>query len=152
MNFESEELKWNPGTKIVFKGYINESATLPLIKGEGPYILDLDEVTGLNSLGTRTWCQWITMLSNRGEVKIIKTPAIFIKCFNNVSGSLPANCKVQSFYVPFISPSDNERKDVLVTREQVTPDGQLLMPPPKSATGEELEMDVMDSYFQFLSA
>jgi hypothetical protein len=150
MNFSLEETIVDGIVHYRISGYVNEAAKFPPMKQSPIIRIDLGGTKGLNSLGTRNWCDWIAQSGSAGALVVEKCPVIFVKSFNNVVGACPKNMRVDSFYVPFIAPSDGARTDVLFLREQVSPDGRPLVSGVKNAQGEVLEIDVLDDYFRFL--
>ena len=149
MQFSVEEIINDNIIRYRVRGYVNEAAIFPPLRQAPVIRIDLGEVIGLNSIGTRNWCDWIARVKAPESILVERCPVIFIKSFNNVVGALPANMHVVSFYVPFVAPSDGARTDVLVTKEQVSASGKLLLTDVKDAKGELLEADVLDDYYRF---
>jgi|GEM_PF-6621248 len=136
---------------FIISGYVSEHAQFPKVEKNDPLIIKFHNVTGLNSVGTRTWVQWFQPLQSVASVTLEEVPSIFIKAFNRVVGTTIPNMKVKSFFVPFLSP-EGERKDILfVEGRDFNSEGRVLTPPKiQDNAGKTLELDVLDDYFQFL--
>lgn len=150
MAFEYEEIIHEHSIHYKLRGYLNETAELPEIKKSPVIRINLAETTGLNSIGTRNWCNWVSQVKAPDSILVEYCTPVFIKSFNNVVGALNSNMQVVSFYVPFISPTDGERTDILVLSDQATVNGELAISEVKNQNGELLEMDVLPEYFRFL--
>ncbi|RYZ93304.1 MAG: hypothetical protein EOP06_01415 [Proteobacteria bacterium] len=151
LNFSYESKDQDRVLKFEFKGLLDEHAKLPVLNTGHVVEICLRNVTGLNSTGTRLWCQWVRAVPSNVHVRLLNCPAVFIKCFNQVHGSLAPNIRVQSFYVPFYSDKTGERVDTLYTygvhfgvpgkkAENVIFDSQM----------NEMELDVFPDFFDFL--
>lgn len=132
-------------------GSFDESAVLPPILLAPTIIICLREVERLNSVGTRTWCEWIREVPADVKIYVENCPFTFINAFNDVFGSHPRNLQVRSFFVPFVSEATGERKDILFTRGQDF-DSQSVKAPPTvlDSLNRRMEMDVLPGYFGFL--
>lgn len=140
--------------RVVFAGEVREDSAMPELEESGEKIIvNLDQVTGLNSVGTRLWCRWVADASNKyGEVLIEEAPMLFVKAFSQIQGALNKKCKVNSLKVPYYADSSGETKNVTVKLgEHYFPDRPLALPEIKDSTGETMEVDVIeDAYFAFL--
>ena len=69
-----------------------------------------------------------------------------------VQGFLPAQGRVNSFFVPFYSEESGGEKNVLFRSGQEFSDsGEIKVPSVKDDEGHEMEMDVVEAkYFKFL--
>lgn len=139
-------------TKIVLTGYVNEFAKLPEILNPAATMrIGLKGVTGLNSVGTRNWCDWLRTIKPPTVIILEECPMIFVKAFNQVQGALTPTTQVASFYVPYYSDDTGERKDVLFVSGQHFMTGGVKPPEVKDSAGKPMEMDVIaESYFAFL--
>lgn len=138
---------------MVLSGYLNELATLPTMKKEQSLHIDLDAITGLNSIGTRKWCQWISECSNLSDKIIIENcPVIFVKTFNQIADSLTDKCAVNSVKIPFYSEAIDERKMVvLYLGKDYSFDGLFQIPQVKDSTGNLMEIDIItENFFNFM--
>ncbi len=141
------------GSKIVLSGYLNEIASLPAMKKEPHLTVDLDAVVGLNSIGTRKWCQWIAECNSLYEkITIENCPVIFVKTFNQIAGSLSERCSVSSVKIPFYSDAIDERKIVtLHLGKDYSFDGLFQIPQIKDSTGNAMEIDIItENFFDFM--
>jgi hypothetical protein len=141
------------GSKVVLSGYLNELATLPPLKKDQNLTIDLDAIVGLNSIGTRKWCQWINDCSNLFEkISLENCPVIFVKTFNQIADSLTEKCAVNSVKIPFYSEAIDERKMVvLFLGKDYSFDGLFRVPDIKDSTGNAMEIDIItDNFFNFL--
>lgn len=141
------------GSKIVLSGYLNEIATLPAMKKEQNLTIDLDAIVGLNSIGTRKWCQWITECTNLYEkITLENCPVIFVKTFNQITDSLTDKCSVSSVKIPFYSDAIDERKMVtLHLGKDYSFDGLFQVPQIKDSTGNLMEIDIItENFFNFM--
>lgn len=131
-------------------GYLDEQAKLPA-NVEFPKVLniDLSEADGINSIGTRNWCEWIETFKSPTRIKVFKCPTVFLKTFNNVLGAYPSNMEVISFYIPYVSISGEERQTVLVEGPLSFEDGEPVLPKVNDSAGAEMEIDVLPNFFNF---
>lgn len=132
-------------------GYLDEQAKLPA-NIEFPKFLniDLSDADGINSIGTRSWCEWIAGFKNPTKIKVSFCPTVFLKTFNNVLGAYPNNMEVTSFYVPFVSSKGDERKNVLVQMPLEFKDGGPILPRINDSKGQLMEADVLPNFFNFI--
>lgn len=150
MGFSVKELQMDTSIHYNLIGYVNEESELPPIKSAPVIRINLIGVTGLNSVGTRKWCNWVELVSPPNSILVENCPPLFVKSFNQVIGAVTPNMQIVSFYVPFVSVVDGERTDLLLTREDITPTGDLVKTDYKNEKGEDLELDVLPDYFKFL--
>lgn len=140
--------------KLFLTGELREDSIMPeLTEGGSKLIIDLDLVTGLNSVGTRIWCRWLTEANEKfSEIIIEEAPMLFVKAFGQIQGALTKNCKVGSLKIPYYSDSLGENKNVTVRLgEHYSFDGPYALPEVKDSLGQPMEIDVIeDSYFSFL--
>jgi hypothetical protein len=132
-------------------GYVNEEALFPQTAFAPTVRIVLKDVTGLNSVGTRLWCEWIKTIKPPTLIRIDDCPSIFIKCFNQVLGSCPQNMTVFSFFVPFYSTEQRKRFSCLYVRDSHYDfNGNILAPEQIQVEGVTYEIDVQPEYFRFL--
>lgn len=140
-------------TIIHLSGALDEHAVMPTeVPAAGDVHVDMQELTYINSVGVRVWIRWITEVSKKNRVFLIRCPALVVKNFSSIRGMLNKNTIVQSFYVPYYDEKYNERKNVLFIRgKHFLDDGTLQMPVMKDGNGVEMEPDVIEqTYFSFL--
>lgn len=134
-------------------GYVDEHANFPPTTDFAKTVrIDLSKAEGMNSIGTKNWCQWMDTLKPPLQLFAEGCPPIFVKAFNTVMGALPKNMKVLSFQVPYVGYDGNEpRRDILFRlNHEFQENGKLAAPTIKDEAGNELEMDVLPTYFNFL--
>jgi ABC-type transporter Mla MlaB component len=139
--------------RIVLKisGAIDEFVQFPKIDPNLPLQIDFGEVTRINSRGIKLWCHWIGQFKAPTKIHLERCPTIVIKSFNLVKGCIPAVVQVDSFFVPLYSEQSGERRDFLVTRGHEFDQKSVKVPDQKDSKGNPMEVDVHDSYWEFLS-
>ena len=139
-------------TRVEVSGYVSEAANFSSIKTTPVMKISLRNVSGLNSIGTRTWCQWLNSLSGCSEVWIEAAPVLFVKAFNQVMGSLTPNCIIQSFYVPYFSEATGESQEVLYSLgTDYNLKGEFKSKEILDSKGKAMEVDVvLEWYLVFL--
>lgn len=137
--------------KYTISGYIDEKALFPNVDLKPKISISLKDVVGLNSVGTRSWCDWVKQLIPPSIVYLDHCPLLFVKSFNQIVGSLNENMVVNSFIVPYCSEDGEEQKNVLFNRGIEYDDvGSLNLPEVKDLNGKTMELDVLMQYFEFL--
>lgn len=152
--FKAEKKQGSGECTVVLQGHIDEDATFGGLDlaGVGKVVIDLDGVTAINSCGIREWVKWIRTASTTAPIVYRKCPKVIVDQINMVSGFLPDNGKVESFYVPYYNDSSGNEKMILF-KEGAEFKGNEIFPPPevKDEGGEPMEMDVIEAkYFKFL--
>ncbi|HMN67838.1 MAG TPA: hypothetical protein PKC28_04795 [Bdellovibrionales bacterium] len=148
--------KSQDGTKVVLaiQGNIDEDAnfTPPDLGSSSAIVLDLEEVTAINSVGIREWIKWVKTLPASLPLSVRRCPKIIVDQINMVAGFLPQGAVVESFYVPYYSDASGNEKMVLFENGKEFKGGDVHPPNEvKDETGEVMEMDVIESkYFKFL--
>src|SRR6185437_12284669 len=86
---------------LTLKGAIDEDANFAVASAEGSgVIIDLREVTAINSVGIREWIKWTKTLPAGCKMTVRNCPKIIVDQINMVLGFLPAGTVVESFFVP----------------------------------------------------
>ncbi|MGE0761930.1 MAG: STAS domain-containing protein [Bdellovibrionales bacterium] len=148
--------KKKDGTKMVvsLSGSIDEDAILTNITFDGAseVVLDLDKVSAINSCGIREWIKWLKTASTGAKVVYRNCPKIIVDQINMVSGFLPDNGTVESFYVPYFNENAGTEKMVLFKAGSEFKNGDVHPPDEvKDEKGESMEMDVIEAkYFKFI--
>ncbi len=141
---------------ISFQGHIDEDATFVDLDlaGMQTVLIDLGQVDAINSCGIREWIKWIRSAPESVRFTYRKCPKVIVDQINMVSGFLPPNAAVESFYVPYYSDASGTEKMVLF-QKGVHFDAGKLHPPEEvkdDGSGEAMEMDVIETkYFKFLN-
>ena len=138
-------------TTLTVSGYVNEHARFPAVDFAAQIQIDLKGVTGLNSIGTRSWLLWVKNGLPEVPISVTHAPTLFVKMFGEVQGTLADRIRVDSFYVPFYSEDSGERIDALFERgKNFDEKGQLTYPQLIDSKGVALELDVLPNFFNFL--
>lgn len=139
--------------KVKMSGTIDEDVDFGqyALTGAPKVDLFLSDVKSINSCGIREWIKWI---GTAGPVAVSYNdcPKIIVDQINMVQGFLPAQGRVNSFFVPFYSEDSGGEKNVLFQAGQDYNDaGEIKVPVVKDDEGHEMEMDVVEAkYFKFL--
>lgn len=142
-------------TVIALRGNIDEDANFGNISLDGSkeVVLDLEQVAAINSCGIREWIKWIKTAAPESKFIYRKCPKVIVDQINMVSGFLPENGQVESFFVPYYSDASDTEKMVLFTSGKEFK-GAEIFPPEEvkdDAKGNLMEMDVIEAkYFKFL--
>lgn len=142
---------------VSLSGILDETCSLPEFDGgiNGHLEINLERLTMINSLGCRKWAQWIKAQAQaKGGVTLVKCSSAVVHQFNILAGFLPAQVRVDSFYVPYYCEGCGHEDRVLLTRghefdgaSQLSFSEELPCPSCKSI----MEMEVMrERYFKFL--
>lgn len=136
--------------QILIEGVLNEDATLPVLPSKitGRLILDLGELTMINSIGCRNWLLWVKTINADGGLVLTNCSPAFIAQVNVLKGFVPPMTNVHSFYLPYHCESCEAQDKILFTNGTDTeiPDDT---PCPKC--GSSMECDVVNqSYVRFL--
>src|SRR4051812_12932078 len=99
-NFKAEKQQSGAETVVTFAGHIDEDAQFANLdlNGSNKVVVDLDGVTAINSCGIREWIKWIRTAPGGASVVYRKCPKVIVDQINMVTGFLPDNGKVESFY------------------------------------------------------
>lgn len=135
-------------------GSIDEDSQFSVVAltGHKKIFLDLEQIKSINSVGIREWIKWTKSADAGAQFIFQKCPKVIVDQMNLVSGFLPDNGKVESFFVPYFNEDSGFEKMVLFTEGKEFNAGQVTAPASvKGDGGEELEMDVIEAkYFKFL--
>lgn len=137
-------------------GSLDEDSSLdPNINLEsGSVVFDLKKATSVNSIGIRTWVNWVSEVSKKYQFVFRHVPQAFILQMNMVNGFLPANSKIESFYVPVFNEDTDEERDLLLKSgyDVAIENGEIVVKfDLEEKAGEGWELDIIGlDYFQFL--
>lgn len=143
-----------PDTTLVeMRGKMDEDAVFKEVPAARNVVINLKNVSLLNSAGTLSWCRWIENFSAPTEVQLCEVPVIMVKNFSSVRMILSSRCRVSSFYVPFFSGKTGERTTILFERGvHFTDDGKISLPSVLDRNGQPMELDVVpELYFRFIT-
>jgi hypothetical protein len=149
--FEASITSSQDKVQIAISGHLDEEAVLPEVSTRGRIVISAEFLKLINSAGIRSWCRWVNEF--RSEVVLQNCPFILVKHFSTIRGFLPKKTRINSFYVPYLSISGDERKDVLYMRGvDFNDDGSFKIRKLVDSKGDVMEMDVNENtYFSFLS-
>lgn len=140
---------------LQLSGVIDEDADFSSLslKGVEDVYIDLDSVKSINSCGIREWIKWIGTAPS-AKITYAKCPKVIVDQMNMVDGFLPANAKVESFYVPYYNEDSGSEKNVLFRYGVEFKEGQVQAPSEiKDDGGQPMEMDVIEAkYFKFIKS
>lgn len=141
---------------VRMSGPINESADFGPVRfaKRPPIEIDMDEVTLINSVGLRSFGNWVCSLENP-SIDFSNVPKFVVDQFNMIPGLVPPRSKVLSFYVPYFNAEKELEKRVLYrTGLEFKAEGgnpNLVHPKVTDTDGNKYEIDVMPGkYFEFL--
>jgi hypothetical protein len=149
MAFSIESSRLGDTLLVHVSGKIDEDSNF---SGCASVILELENISAINSVGVREWIRWIKGFPSTLKLVVRKCPKIIVDQINMVSGFLPAGTVVESFYVPFFADISGEEKMVLFSIGKEYRGGDVFAPKQISdTTGAPMEMDVIEAkYFKFL--
>ena len=144
--------KEDVSTVVTISGVVDESAHFDSseIPDKSSLVLDFDGLTGINSLGIRTWVRFVNELLEKGcNFKFRNCRSIIIDQVNMVADFAPKGTIFESFYAPFSCDDCNSDVELLFTEKNILENDYSA---PKCTTcNEEMEMDALeDEYFIFL--
>ena len=139
------------GRRAVFAGNLTELAVLmPLLPqlAAGEVTFDLAGITRINSIGVRTWVDFIRAATAHHIVRLERCSVPFVLQMNMVGGFL-GTAQVVSYYVPYVCDACGAMADELVLADDPRPDPQRSRP--CADCGGNVEADYLPSeYFVFL--
>lgn len=91
-------------TLVSLAGTLNERFTVPSIVGDDPrlpFVIDTANIARINSLGVRTWIQWLSLLAKDARrVYFVRCSPPIVMQANYVANFLGGGC-VLSYYAPY---------------------------------------------------
>lgn len=89
--------------KIALHGPLDEHMRLPEVPSyiEGRLEVDLQNLESINSVGCRTWIQWIQNVKTSEGIELYNCPPQFIVQASILFGAVPEGVSIRSFYVPY---------------------------------------------------
>ncbi len=152
--FSAKKTQNGGEVNVTFSGHIDEDAQFSDIDlgGSAKVVVDLENVSAINSCGIREWIKWIRTAPPSARVVYKKCPKIIVDQINMVAGFLPENGKVESFFVPYYSDASGDEKMVLFSEGKEFKGNEVFPPSEvKDDSGEVMEMDVIEAkYFKFI--
>jgi hypothetical protein len=145
------------GSKLVLEGFIDEHAELAQLIPhlEYPLEIDLFGVERINSIGVRSWINFISEVSSCGAVRLLRCPPVLVHQFSLVTSTL-GSAVVRSVLVPYSCKACGavEHQDVVLD-ESFDPRRPNALAPERRCgrcAGLARFDDEVDFYFMFLSA
>jgi hypothetical protein len=142
---------------IKFSGVLESEGLLTTVHVDSmdSVIIDLSAFKGMNSSGAREFIKWGSRLRNPA-ISFVHCPKFFIDFVNSVPGFMPANSKIDSFYVPYYSEESSEEEMILFERGFSygfeTGKLEIFWPEVKDTRGVLMSPDVVEAkFFRFLT-
>ncbi len=140
------------GNELVLKGEINEDLLIEeLISNNSKKIrINFENVEMINSCGVREWIKFVEAISNDGaKVEYYNCPQIVVQQINMVTGFVPNQGSIETFYAPyFCEECENEDKSLLKSSDL---SGRTAPELKCSKCGAMSEIDAMeDVYLNFI--
>ena len=102
---------------LFMSGNLDETTNLsaPDLSGIKRLVLDVGQIEGVNSIGIRSWIDWMKDVARPGlEIEFVDVQPSFVFQFNMVVGFFPKNASIRSVYVPlFCDKCDFQKKAFL---------------------------------------
>ncbi len=156
MAFEVKQIEMNGKPCFQLCGQIDEEAVFPEVANMAPEVMiDLGQVTSINSVGIRAWILWFGNYSST-KFNFFNCPKALVMQMNMVEGFLPDNHDVLTLQVPFFCEDCDKEKDMMMTvgKEIVVEGDQVKLNYDKtSICGADCdpELDVSEvKFFRFL--
>jgi anti-anti-sigma regulatory factor len=151
-SIEIDVVTCDGGSEFILKGEINEDLLIEdLITHKSELIkINFEDVEMINSCGVREWIKFVEAVSNTGsKVQYFNCPQIVVQQVNMVTGFVPNNGTVETFYAPyFCDECENEDKALLKSGELT---GRTAPEITCTKCGEVSEIDAMeDIYLNFI--
>ena len=113
-------------------GYLDENAKLDSdgINGDiRSLIIDFEDLMFINSIGIRYWIDFIGSFEKRENLSIFyrNCHKQVVESMNTISGFLPKNAKVESFFAPVFCGRCDNGFEVFQTSEEVRADKEALI-------------------------
>lgn len=148
---------------LVLTGTIDEDSRIKeiVVPASGPQlVLDLGGISHINSVGIRSWINWVKDISQGRKLIFRRCPRVIVMQMNMVGDFLPPGSTVESFYVPYYCETCDEESEVLFTVgkeiEVAGGTGVRINYDPKGSCKTpdcEIEIDTNEGrYFRFLSS
>ena len=118
--------------KISLHGYLAENSPLPKItpasKEKAALFVDCEHLTGINSVGTRSWILWFRDLSTQGfskfEFESLRVP--ILQQSSLVNGFIPSDGSINSFYLYYWNEELSSEKEFKFSA--ISDSDQLILP------------------------
>ena len=153
-NFSVEKKDADNTTTIKLSGCIDEDSRInQLFEGTlDNVIVDLNEITMINSVGIREWVNSIEAAQATKKITLLKIATSVVAQINMVA-NFTANSEIISFFAPYYCDECQEEQDFLLEYDKDFPDKKNPVAPVfQCATCKnDLEFDdVEERYFNFI--
>jgi hypothetical protein len=99
------------------KGVVDEDTVFtPLTKLGSPLVLNLKDITSINSCGIRSWVNFLKDLGSTVQVSYEECPPVIVRQMNMVP-SFMGRAKVISVFAPYVCDNCEKEKMVLINSE-----------------------------------
>jgi hypothetical protein len=146
-----EVVNEGPIARLKIQGAIDEKLVFPDNLNCDLVIVDLEGMTLFNSIGVRKWLTWVKAKKGFHQVHLENCRSNFIRQTKFIKELLPPYVQVKSFYVPYFAPDSGEEVEMKFHFGKEF-DAKGLKLPNLTHKGHPLELDVEESYFDFLKA
>ena len=136
------------GTYLL-EGEITEDADLGFFEkaSSQEILLDLNQVTFINSCGIRDWIEAQAKFQGH-KIVYENCPQVIVEQMNMVKGFIANGGEVKSFYAPYYNEKTDQEVKILIDPSEVK---DSKAPVKKADDGTELEFDDIElQYFSFL--
>ena len=136
-------------TFVEVDGYVDERAVLPeLTEIQGQLIINLAQLTFINSIGIRIWLQWIKSLKTDKGITLVHCSPPFVRQMSILQSFIPEGVTVKDIFVPYYCEQCKHEDKKLVNVENALQDVPGEIPCVKCKGQMELGI-VKNSYFKF---
>jgi anti-anti-sigma regulatory factor len=157
MSLTVEATKNGNDVVLTLAGVMDENSVLPEFPSgvRGRVVIDLADVSMINSLGCRNWIAWIKGGATvPGGVALVNCSPAVVNQTNILIGFLPGYVRVESFFVPYYCEGCGREERILLTHgHEFDADGRLAlvdeMPCPDCKAIMALDV-IRERYFKFL--
>ncbi|MCB0384922.1 MAG: hypothetical protein KDD43_05985 [Bdellovibrionales bacterium] len=121
--------------------------------------LDFENMTFINSVGVKSWLDWIKALPENLTVHFVNCTPLIVNQLNQVIGFIPPKGIIESFFIPYIC-DECGNEDRVLAKKDVDFDWPAQSKPPRisapnsitcSNCRSQMEMDMLPSkFFAFL--
>ena len=121
--------------------------------GTGNLKVDVGSLEAINSCGIREWVIWVKSFPGEMNVVYYNCPRIFVEQLNMIEGLIPANGKVESFFVPYYCDDSDHITNKLLVKGQDYNGAEIEIEEfiKCEKSGGEAELDIIESkYLKFL--
>ena len=135
-------------TRVQMSGAITEEFDYgPLVDGSKRLVLDLGEISRINSGGTRVWCDFMNALTNHGTAVSLERCSVPIVYQMNFVPAFSRGADVRSVLAPFRCDQCHHEFTAMLPLEKATP-GLEARPCPQCQKQADFD-DLPEIFFSF---